>query len=160
VYLADSGNHKIRRFTPEGVEDLTWGKLGDAEGDFSEPVGITTDAEGNVYVADNGNARLQIFDADGVFLDSFPVKGWQLKVYSEPNVAVTPEGVIWVTVPAEQAVRAYDRNGKQLEEHVGREPGEGFFHRAMGIVVDPKSGEIIVTDLEGAIVRLPRKAAQ
>ena len=51
---------------PEFV--LEWGSLGAGEGQFSGPHGIEVDAEGNVYVADTGNNRVQKFTSEGLFL--------------------------------------------------------------------------------------------
>ena len=90
VYLADTGNHRVRKFTPEGVEQLSWGGLGKEPGQFTEPVGIAVDKDGHVYVVDNGNARVQIFDPDGKLLSAFPVDGWEQKVFSEPHVTIAP----------------------------------------------------------------------
>ena len=45
-----------------------WGSNGAGEGQFSGPHGIEVDAEGNVYVVDTGNNRIQKFTSDGVFL--------------------------------------------------------------------------------------------
>lgn len=157
VYLADTGNHRIRRFTKDGVEDLTWGGLGTEVGQFTEPVGIAVDKAGDVYVADNGNARVQIFDRDGKSLGYFPVEGWEQKVFSEPHITVAPGGTIWVTVPTAYAVRAYDRTGKLLGEVVGGDSPGAPFKRAMGIDYDSNGNELVVTDLESRIVRLPAK---
>ena len=99
IYLADTGNHRVRRFTPDGVEERSWGGLGKEQGQFNEPVGIAVDKDGKVYVVDNGNARLQIFDGNGTLISAIAVDGWEQKVFSEPHVAVRPNGTIWVTVP-------------------------------------------------------------
>jgi len=44
------------------------GERGDKQGEFNTPHSIATDAAGNVYVADRGNRRIQVFDNDGKFL--------------------------------------------------------------------------------------------
>lgn len=157
VYLADTGNHKVRRFTPAGVEERSWGSLGKAPGQFTEPVGIAVDARGKVYVVDNGNARLQIFDRDGALLSAFPVEGWEQKVFSEPHVAVAPDGTIWLTVPTRQLVRAYSPTGELVKEIQGGDEPSLPFDRPMGIAVDAKTGTVVVADLEGRLERLPAK---
>jgi len=154
VYLADTGNHRIRRFDATGREELSWGGKGTDPGQFAEPVGLTTDTAGRVYVCDNGNGRLQIFDADGRPETSFPVPGWESKVFSEPYVYVTAEGTIWVTVPLQHAIRAYDRSGKLLHEIEGGSGKKVLFHIPIGIVYSPTTNELVVTDIENAVVRL------
>ena len=157
VYLADTGNHRVRKFSPDGVEQLNWGGLGKEPGQFTEPVGIAVDKDGKVYVVDNGNARLQIFDADGKLLSSFPVEGWEQKVFSEPHVTVATDGTIWVSVPVLRVVRAYDRNGKLLREIKGGDEPSLPFDRAMGLAYDKRTNELVIIDLENRIIRLPAK---
>lgn len=157
IYLADTGNHKVRRFNPDGVEELTFGSLGTEPGQFTEPVGMAVDADGTVYVVDNGNARLQMFDADGTLRGAFPVEGWVQKVFSEPHVTVTADGTIWVSVPTEQLIRAYDKAGTVLKEVQGGDDPALPFDRPMGLTYDPTTDTLVVVDLENRLVRLPAK---
>lgn len=71
LYVADTGNHAIRRVTPEGVVttlvgDGTSGYLdGPARtARFNAPVGVAVDQQGNVYVADTYNDRIRLITAD------------------------------------------------------------------------------------------------
>jgi sugar lactone lactonase YvrE len=155
VYLVDTGNHRIRRFDAKGIEEKNWGGLGSETGQFKEPVGIAVDKEGNVYVCDNGNERVEIFDADGNFKREFHVDGWEMKVFSEPHIAVAADGTIWLTVPTQRSVRAYDQDGKLLREIVGAEAPGAVFSRPMGIALLPGQQELVVTDLEGRLVKVP-----
>jgi sugar lactone lactonase YvrE len=74
VYVADTDNHTIRKITPAGVVTTLAGKPGDAgsangkgaEARFSEPRSAAVDAEGNVFVADTGNATIRMITPDGV----------------------------------------------------------------------------------------------
>jgi YYY domain-containing protein len=158
IYLSDTGNHKLKKFNLEGAEVAVWGQRGSAPGEFDEPVGVAVDSEGRVYVADNGNARVQVFAADGALETSFPVIGLELKVYSEPSIAVTAERHVWITVPTQRAIRGYDITGTLLEEHVGKEDG-GAFSRPMGVAIDPTSQDVVLTDLEGVVLRLAAPTA-
>ena len=45
----------------------SWGKKGTANGEFADVHGIAVDSQGNVYAADSGNKRIQVFDNDGNF---------------------------------------------------------------------------------------------
>ena len=68
-----------------------WGVPGSAEGQFRAPKGLATDAEGNVYVADSQNHRIQVFDATGTFLRQFGSEGTAPGQFKEPwSVAVAP----------------------------------------------------------------------
>ena len=45
----------------------SWGATGTEPGQFDTPHSVAVDASGNVYVADMGNQRIQVFDNDGTF---------------------------------------------------------------------------------------------
>ncbi len=159
VYVADTGNNRIVRFADSGKELGSWGREGANSGEFLEPMGLAVDAARRVYVCDNGNGRLQRFTATGRPLGAFPVAGWESKVFSEPDVAVDASGRIWVTVPGEQEIRAYDELGELLHTITGRSVPDAFFATPMGIDVDAARNELVVADLDGRVARIPMPAA-
>jgi DNA-binding beta-propeller fold protein YncE len=59
---------RVSKFNSNGGLVKRWGKKGAAPGEFDAPEAICVDKEGNVYVADTGNNRVQKFDANGKFL--------------------------------------------------------------------------------------------
>ncbi len=61
VYVADTGNHRIQKFTSDGVFLMKWGTLGTGPGQFNHPHGIGIGPMGNLYVAETGNNRVQKF---------------------------------------------------------------------------------------------------
>jgi len=61
VYVADTNNHRIVKFTSDGAFLTEWGSQGSANGQFITSRGIAVDLDGNVYVADSGNDRIQKF---------------------------------------------------------------------------------------------------
>lgn len=68
-YVSDGyGNSRVVKFSKEGKYLFEWGKKGDKPGEFHTPHGIDLDLQGNVYVADRDNNRIQEFDANGKFL--------------------------------------------------------------------------------------------
>src|SRR5262249_11824536 len=75
VFVADSGNHRIQKFTTTGTFMLQWGSMGSAEGQFHTPDGVALDAEGNVFVADLNNNRIEKFDNNGTFVTSWGTAG-------------------------------------------------------------------------------------
>jgi DNA-binding beta-propeller fold protein YncE len=63
IYVADTGNHRIQKFTEDGVFITTWGSFGIANGFFDEPNALAIHAQdGNVFVADTNNNRVQVFE--------------------------------------------------------------------------------------------------
>src|SRR6266404_1697772 len=51
----------------------SWGEPGDQPGQFSTPHSIAVDAQNNIYVADRGNRRIQVFNSEGKFLRQFTI---------------------------------------------------------------------------------------
>ena len=72
VYIADGyGNSRVVKYSKDGDYLGEWGKKGVDKGEFNTPHGIITGKAGRVYVADRENFRIQIFDADGKFLEQW-----------------------------------------------------------------------------------------
>ncbi|HMD40124.1 MAG TPA: peptidyl-alpha-hydroxyglycine alpha-amidating lyase family protein [Candidatus Acidoferrum sp.] len=61
-------NSRVAKLDKDGNWLKSWGEPGDGPGQFNVPHSIAVDASGNVYVADRGNRRIQVFDGDGKFL--------------------------------------------------------------------------------------------
>src|SRR5579862_375065 len=61
-------NSRVAKADKDGNWIKSWGEPGSGPGQFNTPHSIATDANDNVYVADRGNRRIQVFDKDGKFL--------------------------------------------------------------------------------------------
>jgi DNA-binding beta-propeller fold protein YncE len=69
AYISDGYiNSRIAKVDRNGNWLKSWGEPGDKPGQFDTPHSIAVDAQGNVYVADRGNHRIQVFDGNGTFL--------------------------------------------------------------------------------------------
>ena len=69
TYISDGYvNSRIAKADKDGLWLKSWGEPGDKPGQFNTPHSIAVDAQNNVYVADRGNRRIQVFDTDGKFL--------------------------------------------------------------------------------------------
>ena len=65
-YISDGYiNSRVAKVSADGEWLGSWGTPGDQPGQFNTPHSIAVDAQDNVYVADRGNRRIQVFDADG-----------------------------------------------------------------------------------------------
>ena len=60
-----------KKFDKDGKFVKSWGKKGTATGEFANVRSVAVDAQGNVYAADGGNKRVQVFDNDGNFKTAF-----------------------------------------------------------------------------------------
>jgi len=87
IYVADGyGNARVAKFDKDGKFVKSWGSKGDAQNQFNTVHGIAIDSQGNVYVADSGNKRIQVFDPDGNFKTSISSVG------SPSAICITPGG--------------------------------------------------------------------
>ena len=69
TYISDGYvNSRVAKADKDGVWLKSFGEPGDKPGQLNTPHSIAVDAQNNVYVADRGNRRIQVFDADGKFL--------------------------------------------------------------------------------------------
>jgi hypothetical protein len=68
IFIADGhGNARIAKFDKNGKFISSFGQRGTETGQFNTPHSLAVDAQGNVYVADQGNKRIQVFDNAGTF---------------------------------------------------------------------------------------------
>lgn len=80
IYVADGigTNNRIAKFDKDGKFLTHWGQTGKGPGQFEGVKGLALDAQGNVYAADFGNKRIQVFDGEGKFLREFANVGTPL----------------------------------------------------------------------------------
>jgi DNA-binding beta-propeller fold protein YncE len=66
VYVSDSDNHRVQVFTPDGGFIAKFGAIGTAPGQFTIPFDLGADADGSLYVTDDGLMRLTKFSRAGI----------------------------------------------------------------------------------------------
>ncbi len=89
---------------------MTMGRQGSGDGEFSNPQGVALDAAGNIYVADTGNARVQVFDPQGSFLMTISDERFTGPRY----VVLDDAGRIYVTDSSER-VHVFNGRGDPLQ---------------------------------------------
>jgi len=68
-YISDGYiNSRVAKLDKDGNWVMQWGSAGSGPGQFATAHSIAADAQGNIYVADRGNRRIQVFDGEGKFL--------------------------------------------------------------------------------------------
>jgi sugar lactone lactonase YvrE len=68
--LKRGATSRISKFSADGKFIKSWGKIGLRHGEFRTPHAMVFDSRGRLWVADRGNHRIEIFDADGKYLES------------------------------------------------------------------------------------------
>ena len=165
LYVADTGNHAVRRITPGGVVETLAGDgtAGDADGSaarFNGPVGIAVDGSGRVIVADTYNDRIRAIARDGTVstLAGGPVPGADDGMAAEARfdtpcgVTVDATGAIHVADTGNGAVRRIDPGGAVTT--IAFE-ADGAPLRPIA-VVSGDDGALYVSDERGRVVEIDR----
>ncbi|MBK5106476.1 MAG: TIGR03663 family protein [Anaerolineales bacterium] len=114
VYVADTWNHRIQKFSPEGEFLTMWGYFGQAEqlDGFWGPRDVVVDADGRVIVSDTGNKRIVIFGPDGEGIAEFGEEGYEPGQFYEPvGLALDAEGILYVADTWNQRIQSFDPDG-------------------------------------------------
>ena len=165
VYVADTWNHRIQKFTADGEYLLSWGHLGQTKafepgghGLFYGPRGLAVGPEGNVYVVDTGNKRVQVFDPNGSFLREFGGAGTEAGQMDEPvGIAVSATGQVFVADTWNRRVQVFAKEGIYLRQWSvptwgSGNPEEKPFLAVAGATVfasDPVNQRVLAFDLGG-----------
>jgi DNA-binding beta-propeller fold protein YncE len=116
-------------------------------GDFGAPQGVAVDNDGNVYVTDTLNNRVEIFDADGNFISLFGKHGDGPGTFARPKgIAIDGDGHIWVADEMQDRLEVFNREG-QLLTYIGLGHGElpGQFKALVGVAID-KQNRVFTTE--------------
>jgi len=106
-------------------------------GDFALPTDVAVDKDGNIYVTDTLNWRVEIFDADGKFISQFGKHCDAIGCFERPKgIAVDSDGHIWVVDTGLGLAQAYNRDGALLGYVGGPGRNLGQFNDPMGIAID------------------------
>ncbi|WP_088830362.1 fibronectin type III domain-containing protein [Paenibacillus tyrfis] len=157
VYVADSDNNRIQKLTAATGKWSEWkksdGKPGSSLGEFNYPTGVAVDRNGNVYVADMKNHRIQkLTVATGVWSEwkKSGGEGNGLGEFAEPyHLAVNGDGNVYVADSNNDRIQKLTAaTGKWSEwkrRGGGAGGGLGEFYSPLGVAVD-SSGNVYVAD--------------
>jgi len=153
LYVLDAGNDRIQVFDPEGHFIRMWGASGSGEGGFNFSRGdgnligaLSLDPQGNIYVADNANQRIQKFDPQAKFLMEWGGKGTSNGQFLSPvGITLDGQGNIYVIDDSRDEVQKFDKTGKFLLKWGSHGSGDGQFNFTGQLEVSPE-GNIYVAD--------------
>ncbi|ROR29060.1 6-bladed beta-propeller [Inmirania thermothiophila] len=121
LYVVDTGGvssqrHRIVVFdalTGEHLYDI--GKRGVGDGEFNLPRDISWGPDGNLYVVDGGNFRVQVITPDGKFVRKWGQVGRRFGQFARPKgIAHDPDGNVYVADAAFGNFQIFDPEGRLL----------------------------------------------
>lgn len=150
ILVADTWNHRIQKFDPEGNFLLQWGQSGLASGGLDRlwgPRGVAVAVDGKVYVTDAGNKRAVAFSAEGKPLFEFENTG-EARLDEPVGIAIGPNGNVYIADTWNLRMAIFSPEGKYLSSF----PIQGW--KSSSIDNKPylavnQNGEVLVTDPEG-----------
>jgi uncharacterized protein (TIGR03663 family) len=155
VYITDTGNSRVVVTDREGNFIQQFGNKGSAAGQMHEPIGLGSDEQGRLYVGDTWNGRVQIFQraADGT-IDPVPaqtveVRGWAANTYTDPYIAVAPDGRLWAALGARNMITAFD----QSQQNPRRLKAEPALNAPKGIALGPDGALYALSSGRNEILR-------
>lgn len=142
-----------------------WGGEGSEKGQFKEPTGLALDKDGNVWVTDSLNRRIQVFDNDGNFLRIFPETVENSPLTYPAHIAVDPEGVVYVSDVFHQSVFKFDPTGKLLDtwrEKIGTAKFKNIYAIALDsqrnvYLADSNNDRVLKVSPEGKLLQIIRE---
>jgi streptogramin lyase len=172
VFVADTGNHRIRKITPSGfVSTVAGSSDGYANGTgtaamFNTPRGIAVDTSGNLYVGDSANHRIRKITPGGVVStlagsgnrDSINGPGSTASFYYPIGVAVNNQGDVYVADSSNNLIRKITPAGvvsTLAGSYGGFADGTGVraqFEYPVGVAVNA-NGEVFVADRSNNLIR-------
>ena len=173
IFVADTGNHRIRRIAGDAVSTLAGSTEGYKDGQgigvqFSSPGGVAVGAKGNIYVADTGNHRVRLVTAKGEAITvagaekGFKVEAGKLAQFDSPvGLQMDSAGNLYISDRGNFRLRKMLPNGLVLAiagASKGYKDGggaEALFGGLEGIGVAP-SGTVYVADATNHRVRTVR----
>ena len=133
VYVAEWDNNRISIFTLEGQLIRTIGSQGSGPGQFKNPTAVAISPDGDMYVADDYNHRIQVFNSDGVYQRKFG--GGQVK--NPYDILITADGHVLVADYGNKRVVIFDTTGQVIRRF--QVPSQPY-----GLAID-HNGDLIIT---------------
>lgn len=164
VYVADTWNHRIQAFSATGQFLTSWGSFVNVQhdaqaepGSFWGPRDIAIDSQGNLYVTDTGNKRIQKFGPDGSFIQAVGGGGVIPGTFEEPvGIVIDNQDNIYVADTWNRRIQKFDANFNPLlqwdvvnawnSESVVNKPYMTVDDQGRVIVSDPEEYRILIYD--------------
>jgi len=143
LYVADPALDQVLVYDADNLSLIR--KIGTAgkkhtltePGQFSVPTNVAVDADGNLYVTDMYNNRVEVFDADGNFIRQWGKAGDRPGTFSRPKgIAIDADGHVWIADAVQDILQCYTADGRFLMWMGGHGLFPGQFRALAGLYID------------------------
>jgi DNA-binding beta-propeller fold protein YncE len=140
LYVCNLDPSEVLVFSLESEELLhTIGSAGSGEAQLSFANDLTVGPDGNLYVSDTGNNRIQVFTLAGDFIKTLPID--ESEIYNPRGIAFNAHGQLYVVSKLNSEVVVFNNNWKKVDRF-----GEKVLNLPNGITIDKQSRFVYVTD--------------
>src|SRR5437867_69057 len=145
VFVGDHDHFRVARFSATGSFELAWGTKGTAQGDFEAPDVVAIGPDRLVYVSEDANQRLQVFEPDGRFVREITSPG--AGSFADPTGIAFGGEELYVADYGASRIWVFSTAGEYLRSigHRGNDPG-GF--DGLSMIATDASGNVVATDYE------------
>jgi len=136
VLVYDADSYKLLRRIGTTGKDHTLTDIGN----FAKPTNVAVDKDGNLYVSDTYNDRIEVFDADGTFIRTWGKNGDGPGDFARPKgVAIDADGHVWVADAMLNRLQVFTPEGGLLLAmgSFGIMPGQ--FEALTGLTIDKQN---------------------
>lgn len=156
VYIVDNNNFRIVKLDSKGKFNLEWGKRGDGNGEFSfgfyDMAGIAVNAEGEVYVVDSYNQRIQKFDKNGNFILKWGSAGSSEGQFNIPSgIAIDKLGNVYIADTFNQRIQKFNSTGVFISSFGGQGSNAGQFNQPNGLTIDSQNNLYVADRLNDRV---------
>ncbi|HXA54988.1 MAG TPA: 6-bladed beta-propeller [Solirubrobacteraceae bacterium] len=167
IWVSDYGNNRIQELNEKGefIEAVGWGVsngeakfeicttattckagiAGSKEGEFEKPLDIAVAPNGNIYVTDSGNDRVEILNSKGEYQSKFGKSGSGNGKFGEPDaIAIAANGNAFVTDETNHRVEEFRSNNEFITAFGSKGTEGGEFELDSGIALNPNGNAYVV----------------
>ena len=142
VFVAENGGNRIQKLSITGEFLMKFGTQGSGNGQLYRPWGMCLSSNGNLYVTELSNRRVQVFNPDGTF--SNIIKGQGANILKGPEaVAFDPSGNLHVADRSSKSIKVFTAGGNYVRQY-----GSKHLKGQVGVAVD-QDGYCLVGDWDG-----------
>lgn len=146
LWVTDTKEHQLEVLPLAGGEPWSLGSRGAEDAQFNFPTNLAASRNGEVYVMDTFNFRVQVFGPDGAFLRKWGANCDTFGCFAKPKgVAVAPDGRVFVADAAFNNVQIFEPDGALLLAFGGVGNGPGRLYLPAGVAVDAADRVFVVS---------------